>query len=232
MKVGDATQGAQQTLRAIRTAVAFATYERDYLVGGLEGLGTQQVTNVIAEALKLLLEGLDYVEGQLHQRLQLPLQDGHCALSLAYDATLTGTADVVASSVEIACANFSYAHSQYEDHAFLRIFCSCAVGILWSLQGARDRMSHHFREALCELEAFRFLKISAAMGRLATTDGSEEFIQADLERHVAEKIDALPIPEWGITLAELHATLQATREVPVPSDGGRADAQAIELIFI
>lgn len=232
MKVGDPTQGAQQTLQAIRTAVAFAAYERDYLVGGLEGLGTQQITNVIAETLSLLLDGLDYVEEQLHQQLQLPLQDGHRALNLAYYATLTGTVEVVASSIEVARANFSYAHSQYEEHAFLRIFCSCTVGILWSLQGDRERMSHHFREALCELEAFRFLKTSAAMGRLTAADGSEEFIRADLESHVAEKVDALPIPEWGVTLAELHSTLQAAREVQISSDGGRVDAQAIELIFI
>lgn len=213
MNAGVATQGPGQTLRAMRTAAAFAACERDYLVGGLQGLGTQQMANAIAEILSLFLEGLDSIETQIHLQLRLPLQAGKRSLQLAYYAALTGDLAAIANSIEITCTNFSCAHGQYEEYAFLRILCSCTASILWGLQGDCDRMSYHIREALSELEAFRFLKISAAVARITATSGAEEFVPADLECHAALKIDALPIPEWGVTLAALRTTLQSVREV-------------------
>ena len=215
MKVEVASQQAGQMLQAIRMAASFAASERDYLVGGLFGMGAQQVTGTIAETLNLLLAGLDYVEAQLHQQLQTPLQHGKRALRLAHYATLAGDLDAIGDSIEVARANFSQVYSRYEDHPFLRILCFCTVGILRGLQGERDRMSYHFREALSELEAFRFLKVSAAMSRLTALDGATQFVRADLELQATEKVDALPIPEWGIDLAALHATLQEVGVVQI-----------------
>jgi len=218
MKSEVSIRQAKQILEAIHAAAAFADRERDYLVGGREGLGTQQVVEATAKVLSLFLGGLDYIETQLHQSLQLPLQDSKRDLRLAYYATRTSDIAAISSSLEIASKNFSQAGKIYENHAFLRILCFCGLGVLESLQGDREGMFHQFREALSELEAFRFLKISAAMARLVAIPGAGEFIRADLERQAAAKIDALPIPEWGVTLAELGDTLHAVCEARAGSN--------------
>lgn len=198
----------RQSLDTIQAAVNFVRQDRDYLVGGLSGLGTQQVTTAIAEILSRLLSSLDHIETRLHQSLQFPIEDAKRDLQLAYYCARTGNMDTLARDLEAARTNFINACQRYEDHLFLRVLCLCAAGILRSLQGDRYGMDCSFREAFGELEAFRFLKVSAALSRLELADREDRFVRADLQRQAAAKVDAIEIAEWGVTIAELRGVLQ------------------------
>ncbi len=201
----------RQFLETIEAAVEFVKQDRDYLVGGLLGFGTQQVATAIDKVLADLLSSLDYIEARLHQSLRVPIGNAKRELQLACYSARAGDMEAVARDLDIARSNFLIACDRYETHAFLRVLCLCTVGVLRSLQGNRYGMTCSFQEAFGELEAFRFLKISATLARLEAANRDDRFLRADLERQAAAKVDAIEIPEWGVTISELRATLQAAR---------------------